>query len=286
LLDQVQALKRALRVTQRTWQGSGSTYSLWWGGCRWTLSLNQDRPGLRTAENPAACVQSLEGLAVPGRSDFHAFTARSLVGVELSRSSVRATYAPPGWAGLQVRASWTPVANRDGIDLEIQVLTSSVGELNSVEIHVATRLLEPESDAIGTSPLASWVTPRDARSGSLSYDGRETRGVLRLLTTLPVPSADEVGFPPISLTPPWPDRSSCYIEMVHPHDVSRRIVQSRSRDLHCPGSVRYGFFGHDLEKGVILRGRLRGLWIISDSRSESVSEAYREFLELPPPLGT
>ena len=276
-------------MTQRTWQGSGSTYSMWWGGHCWNLSLNQDRPGLRRAEDPAACYLSLEGAAAPGRRDFHGFCSGSLVGVELSRSSVQATYAPPGWAGLQLRASWTPVANREGIDLDVQVSTSSVGELKSVEVYVATRLFDHENDAIGACPLASWVTPRDARSASLSYDGRETPGELRLLATLPVPGADDSAFAPLSLARPWPDRSGRYVEMVHPHDVSRRIIQSPNRDLHVPGSelaVRYALFGHDLDKGVIVRGRLRGLWVSTKSPGEAIGQAYQEFLELPPPLGT
>ena len=50
--------------------------------------------------------------------------------------------------------------------------------------------------------------------------------------------------------------------------------------------MRYGLFGHDLEKGVIVRGRLRGLWIPCGDFDEMSREAFREFLETPPPLGT
>lgn len=275
-------------MTKHTWRGSGSTYSLWWGGRRWNLSLTQDRPAVRRANDPAACYLSLVGLAATGRSDFQAFSSGSLVGVEQYHSSVQATYSPQGWAGLQIRATWTPVADRDGLDLDVQVLTSSVGELKAVEVYVATRLLDP-GQAIGAFRLASSVTPRDARSASLSYDGREEPGELRLLTTHPVPGPDDTAFAPVSLARTWPDRGVRYVEMVHPHDVSRRIAQKPCRDLHINGAelaVRYGLFGHDLEKGVIVRGRLRGLWVDTKAPGEAIAAAYQEFLDLPPPLGT
>jgi hypothetical protein len=281
-------MTRALRVTHRLWEGSDLTYSLVWGGHCWTLALDQDRPGLRRAEDPAGCVQSLVGLAARGRSDFHAFTSRSLIGVELSGSSVQATYAPPGWAGLQVRASWTPAVQQGGLDFEVQMLTPSVGELRSVEIHVGSTLFDPGTEPNATPSMASWVTPREARSAALSYDGRESPSDLRYLTTLPVPDSADAAFAPVSLASPWPDQSGCYLEMVHPHDISRRIVQTGSREPHFPGSVlgvRYGLFGHDLEKGVIVRGRLRGLWISPESTIEAHREAYQDFLKQPPPLG-
>ena len=169
------------------------------------------------------------------------------------------------------------------------MLASSVGELKSVEVYVATRLFDHGNAAIPSFRLASWVVPRDARSAALTYDGRTSTGELRLLATLPVPEPRDTAFPPVSLARPWPDRSLRYVEMVHPHDVSRRIVQGPNPDRYIPGSelaVRYALFGHDLEKGVVVRGRLRGLWIPTESGEADLREAYREFLALPPPLGT
>ena len=52
-----------------------------------------------------------------------------------------------------------------------------------------------------------------------------------------------------------------YVEMVQPADAARRIAcgtaaaSPTDRNVH---SMRYELFGHDLEKGVILRARLRG----------------------------
>ena len=75
-------------------------------------------PGLKR-DTPTKLL-ALDRLAVPGRCDFEAFSAKTLVGFERYRSSVRATFAPPSWGGLLVRASWSAAAG-DVVDLEVQV---------------------------------------------------------------------------------------------------------------------------------------------------------------------
>jgi hypothetical protein len=47
----------------------------------------------------------------------------------------------------------------------------------------------------------------------------------------------------------------------------------------------YQLFGHDLEKGVILRARLRGLWLNSETPDVQALAAYEQFLGEPLPLG-
>ena len=125
-------------MAQRVWQGSGSEYSLVWGGKPWTLTLDADRPGLYSAEDPANLVLTLHGLASVGRFDPVALSGPSLVGSSVG-SRVEARFAPLGWSGLQVRASWGLASRHDGIDLEVEALASSVGELNAVEVVVSSR---------------------------------------------------------------------------------------------------------------------------------------------------
>ena len=50
-------------------------------------------------------------------------------------------------------------------------------------------------------------------------------------------------------------------------------------------STRYGLFGHDLEKGVVLRARLRAVWIRSQTPDVDARALFEEFLREPPPLG-
>jgi hypothetical protein len=80
-----------------------------------------------------------------------------------------------------------------------------------------------------------------------------------------------------------------YVEMVHPHDAARRIVLSAEPPHPTFGralAIRYGLLGLDLEKGVVVRARLRGLWVPDADLDEVVRSAFRQFVDLPPPLGT
>jgi hypothetical protein len=83
---------------------------------------------------------------------------------------------------------------------------------------------------------------------------------------------------------PWGDGWT-YIELVHPHDAARRITEA-GKPASLGHTTRYGLFGHDLERGVVLRGRLRGLWTTSPTARDDALARYEEFLSLPPPLGT
>jgi hypothetical protein len=160
------------------------------------------------------------------------------------------------------------------VDLEIELSTRSVGELRHVEVRVAS--LWP-SDQHGAVPAARWVEPRDARCAALSYDGREPD--LSGLTTLP-PRASTFLTPRLVA-----DGDRLYAEMVHPQDVSRRIREG-GRTLARARTTRYGLFGYDLERGVVLRGRLRGIWLSSPSAKEEAFRHMEQFLAEPPPLST
>jgi hypothetical protein len=261
-------------------------YSLRWGGHPWILKLDHDRPGLRRPDLPQGSILALEGVAASGRSHPEALSGKTLIGAELFRSRVEATYAPPGWGKLKVRASWSPTPEGEGLDLEIQVSASSVDELRSVEVVVASRFLDPFQDT--AHRYASWVQARDPRSAALSYDGREPARELRHLTTLPMPGPAEPAFEPVITRTPWPEQPGDYLEMVHPQDVARRIILGKGSRKPPAGfgvGVRYGLFGLDLEKGVIVRGRLRGFWVPAGEIAEKSRIAFQEFLNLPPPLG-
>ena len=175
---------------------------------------------------------------------------------------------------------------RAGIDLEVQLSATSVGLLKSVEVGVISRwtagIAEP-------SPrLASWVEPRDILSAAASYDGRESAATLAALTTLPVPLPSSGPILPRVISPPGFDADTYYVEMVQPNDWARRIRDEPPGEPsghHSSLTMRYGLFGHDLEKGVVLRARLRGLWIRSQTPVATARALFEEFLREPPPLG-
>ncbi len=273
-------------MSQRTWQGAGSTYTISWGNRPWTLELEADRPGLRLNDRPEDCVLALDGVATVGRFDPDALSGKSLIRVERLAQRVEATYAAPLWGGLEVRASWSPTSRHDGIDLEVQISASSVGELRGLETFVVSRIAAP-GESTG-EPDSIWVQPRDSRSAGFSYDGRTPAADLRRLTTLPLPDSIAPGFSQVAVPGPGRRSGGRYAEMVHPHDVARRIIwQQGQPDTAVAGQlhIRYGLFGHDLEKGVVIRARIRGLWISGRDIAKLRSMVLRDFVESPPPLG-
>jgi hypothetical protein len=166
-----------------------------------------------------------------------------------------------------VRASWWP-SSAESVDLLVEIQARSVGRLAALEVKLRSCVHGEAQDR-----QRRVVLPRDARSAALSYDGREL--ALDQLTTDP---------PGEALTP-WlapqsPFKGVTYVELAAPNDVCRRIQEGRS-----PYTLtRYGLFGHDLEKGVVLRARLRGLWLPKAEALTECERRWHEFLEEPLPL--
>lgn len=71
-----------------------------------------------------------------------------------------------------------------------------------------------------------------------------------------------------------------YAEFCHPHDG----IALEIKHENAATSARYRLFGHDLEKGVILRGRLRGMIVPRAIDLAAVHAAYQHFLVEPPNL--
>jgi hypothetical protein len=74
-----------------------------------------------------------------------------------------------------------------------------------------------------------------------------------------------------------------YVEMIHPHDLL-----SWTADSAASGAVlTHDLFDEQLEKGVILRARLRGVFAAGDVEAEALAtDAYHAFLAEPLPLST
>ena len=128
------------------------------------------------------------------------------------------------------------------------------------------------------------MLPRDARAAAFSYDGRDSAGDLRSLVTLAL--SDSPRFHTVS--PPGPADELSYLEMVAPNDVAR-MIETRLAAGQSPGNetiaFTYGLFGHEFEKGVVFRARLRAAGFARKLRLGAVSEMYQQFVDEPPPLG-
>jgi hypothetical protein len=90
---------------------------------------------------------------------------------------------------------------------------------------------------------------------------------------------EEVAPPILIYRPKGQDIS--YVEFCHPQDGA-----ALDRETLADGysATRFKLFGHDLEKGVILRGRLRGQVVPRTDDVQKAKADYQRFLARPPNL--
>lgn len=83
-----------------------------------------------------------------------------------------------------------------------------------------------------------------------------------------------------------PGGTVSYAEMVHPSDPGRSEIQWASGgSATAPvGELRHHMFASDLEKGVILRARVRGLFLAREGDEKSAARHYEAFVAAAPPL--
>ena len=75
-----------------------------------------------------------------------------------------------------------------------------------------------------------------------------------------------------------------YAEMVHPADFSgSELIEDDTAGRHL--AIHHRLFVHRLEKGVLLRARVRGLLLAREDDAELAAASYRGFAGLGPPLG-
>jgi hypothetical protein len=276
-------------VTDLQWQGDGPVFTIADDDRLWRLELDAPRPGLSwSSRQVGARLLGLEHVATVGRRDESAFGAASLVSFERHRGRLQAIYAPRDWPGLNIRAAWAPTPDRDGFDLEVQVWSTSAGVFRRLEVAIASRWSRPWTSRLRAGFYS--VEPRDVQAAALSYDGREPAEVLRLLVTRPVRPPSAEGLQPAYFrVTGLPSRSQrWYHEIVQPNDCARRIsghVVTEGEPATEIVSSRYGLFGHDLEKGVVLRGRLRSVLLSHASSQAELRRRYETFLGEPPALG-
>ena len=75
-----------------------------------------------------------------------------------------------------------------------------------------------------------------------------------------------------------------YAEMVHPADF-RASELSFGSDPPAAVHVRHRLFSEPLEKGVILRARVRGVFLPRNDDTRTAAECYAAFAVAEPPLG-
>jgi hypothetical protein len=187
-----------------------------------------------------------------------------------TRSAVRLhaywRIAPHGQLDMETLASSADPLRR------LEVITQSSYGHGEVLVLAAARgdgwVNVNESGALGTDCI---VFPRDRDAGVLSLDGR-----------YPAPESFALGGVfryPITLYRPARAAWS-YAEMGRPDDCVRMVVHLRGRG----SAVSFGMFGLDLEKGVILRGLVRGLFLPRTNDTRQAIRAFERFASESPRL--
>jgi hypothetical protein len=94
-----------------------------------------------------------------------------------------------------------------------------------------------------------------------------------------------------------PDRPHCYLfrlasepvsyaEMVHPADAQHSSCQVRAGGADLEIQLRHRLFAERLEKGVILRARVRGVWLDREGDEAAAARHYASFATAKLPLTT
>jgi len=175
-----------------------------------------------------------------------------------------------------VRFAWSP-AGSGQFDLQVQASTRSIEILHGVEVGVIS------STAAMPASAAKWLlATRDEPAALRTMDGRLTDW-LAGQTAFDVDDAvsghgEARDWPPTLLT--GPQGRLQFLETAHPFDISRRF---RSLDGHTQLTWTLGF---DMERGTILRARLRGRLIAPDEQADwtSIHNWQSAFLAEPLPL--
>ena len=128
------------------------------------------------------------------------------------------------------------------------------------------------------------------------------RSKLSATETLRLVDAGPAGYRPVAASPGAPavmqpgDGTGClllrlpgvelsYAEMAHPADFQHDELTGGAEGDGTTSVSHRLFFGR-LEKGVILRGRVRGIFLPRERDTQIAAECYTAFADAKPPLGT
>ena len=172
-----------------------------------------------------------------------------------------AVYAETPQRPLRVQVYWRAANDADletVVELQLSVQTSLLD--SRPVLGAATRL--PRGEVLRLVDVASGkfepLNPAVAESLPLESEGRPLCWLVR-----------------------WPDAGLSYVEMAQSGETHRSELS-----LSAAGrlELKHQLFVEPLEKGVILRTRIRGAYLPTAGDEPRAAQAYREFLQSPPPL--
>lgn len=246
-----------------TWEVTGQIADWADDAGRLTLNLNDPSHGVRV-QLPHVDTEPQLRLFIASLCQDASSTPPVEERVCLSGSSVRATFPSSRTDPIEHHFTWTailPEAGRVGVDTIVSARTEvlEVPGRQDVGSHVGkvAEVLLPKS--LDSDPDLTWAAvPRNETE--LSLDPAFPCALFRLA-----------------------DQEISYLEMLFPadHHSSRIVAQTDSEDLR----LDHRLFFCSLEKGVILRARLRGVVLPRENDEHAAAACLKEFFSADPPLG-
>ena len=277
------------------WKRTRAGYQLDHSGIRGILRLIGPAPGLRQLSlRRGAIVSSWPGpllgvqaiTAEPGH-DWKVGARAAQPGHRLRTNRLDIQLSESSRCPFRVQVYWD-AARPNGIDMEVLVTTAL--EFEQLEVHTHSTATEnragPKSDCL--VPVVSsdrWVGLREAMRGktiglefpcdrmaAAAGPGRRNSGSRGIVPAPPF------RLPVICCRPAG--RNWSYVEMSHPEDCVRIVARKFRGTIEW----RFGLFGLDIEKGVILRGRVRGVFIPRRGDLNRAEKLFKDFVAEPPRL--
>lgn len=233
--------------------------------------------GLSAAVDQTHFGDGLASLEVAG----HAWSGTRLLGVGQQVSGIEQWFVDWHVRGYDLVAAYEePGARAKRIDLLWHVATPQPTDEFLVGIDLIVSLRTEHSLVHPWEPVVSEL----ANCEPLRLTADNVADVASIdLSSAPKPINFETGcgcyvFRATSL--PW-----VYVQMVHPADRRLDTVFAGRCDKPL-ALVHFLFDEQNLEKGVIYRARLRGLFFPPDVTAETIARHYAAFTAADPPLGT
>ena len=193
----------------------------------------------------------------------HAASAGSLVDCYQRGGDLIATYAQTPERPVRVQVYWRAESAADRaplVDLQVSVQTSLLD--SRPRLATSSRLPRGELRRLIDARAGMFEPISLAQTHELSFLPEQGRECFLFR---------------------WPDVEASYVEIVYPGD-------SDCSKLKLCGSGRWelshGLFSGELEKGVIVRARVRGAYLPRERDEELAARAYAEFLKSDLPLTT
>ncbi len=245
-----------------SWQLDGSTARLHCGRAQILVDLDRPAAGLHDIRWTAEQFEraALLGVVLPSDAPLG---APARLESYVRDDDLVATYSASKSCPLQVQVYWRSVKAEGAlsgaviVDLQVSVQT----HLLDARPHVKTCSMWPQVDVLQMTDFehSRWQ-PLDAR-------------------TISKGSARSIHRPHCLIARP-PGKAWSYVEMTHPADVAQSSLEHSGAVL----TLKHVLFGDELEKGVILRGRVRGVFTDRARDTAVAVAAYADLLAAPLPL--